>query len=136
MPRTTPTAVQGILLQDYNVANSLSPFVESASAFIDQCVTVAAARGTPLPSTLQEILERWVSAHIYVMVDQAYAQKSTGGASASFQGQTGMVFEATKYGQTALMLDTTGTLTVMSKRQVAGVDWLGTNSPTSFWNRI
>jgi hypothetical protein len=111
-PRTTPDLVKGILLQDYGQGNDLTPFIATASALVDR----AAQLGEMDPADPGlELPERWLAAHFYACSDQTYAAKSTGGASGTFQGKTGMYLESTRYGQTAVSLDPTGLL-----GQVAG----------------
>jgi hypothetical protein len=58
------------------------------------------------------------------MSDKAYQSKSTGGASGTFQGQTGMRLESTDYGQAAMILDVTGRLASRSQ---------GRTRPTVAW---
>lgn len=125
--RTTEAAVKGILLRDYDKrkAPSLIPFIESASSLVGRVSVCASARGEPLTAEQLELVERWLSAHLYQVSDQGYSSKSTDSASGSFQGQTGMYLESTKYGQTALMMDTSGCLASFAKRAAASCDWLG-----------
>lgn len=144
--RTTSTLVRGVLGDssthpkgqgDYDGTTDLDPFIVAASIMIDRVEACATAKEYTLSSTELEIIERWLAAHMYQMSDQGYTSKSTGGASASFMGQTGMYLEGTKYGQMALMLDTSGCLHAISKRQVATGFWLGTppSSQTDYEDR-
>jgi len=55
-------------------------------------------------------LEKLVTAHLASSQDQRIASTSRETASVEFQGETGVGFEGTKYGQQALALDRTGTL--------------------------
>lgn len=56
-------------------------------------------------------IELWLSAHFLAIRDQRVESEGVAGEwQARYQGKTGMGFEATTYGQQALMLDTTGTL--------------------------
>lgn len=131
MARTTSAAVQALMLpgQDYDtLANpSLTPFIDTASALVDDVVTCAAADGVTLTAARLELIERWLAAHCYCMSDQTYASKNTEGAGASFHGQTGMHLEASKYGQMAARLDSSGCLESIAgaERKVASGFWLG-----------
>lgn len=127
MARTTSSAVQLILLKDYDGEDlpSLSPYIEAATAIVDRVESCASEKEIPLSATELELIERWLSAHFYQMSDQAYTSKSTGGASGSFKGQFGAGFEITTYGQMALRLDYSGCLSAIDKRQTAGAFWLG-----------
>lgn len=136
MARTSSSAVQAILRPgsqggDYDDLNSpsLTPFIEAASSIVDDVVACVARKGlTAFSSAKLELIERWVAAHSYVMSDQTYASRSTAGASASFHGQTGMYLEATKYGQMAMSLDSSGCLAAVtsgSQRKTASLRWGG-----------
>jgi hypothetical protein len=131
--RTTSDAVKAILLDNYGVLEdgtepSLAPYIEAASSLIDDAVGVAAGKGKPLSSAKQELLERWVAGHCYMMMDPQTTSESQGGGSAGFAGQFGMQLTSTRYGQTALMLDTSGALAALGangSRATAGGFWLG-----------
>lgn len=130
--RTTSDNVKGVLRLgseggDYDdVANpSLTPYIATANAITSRVYTCSVQKKLTLSTTELELIERWLAAHFYAMSDQTYAQRSTQGASGSFQGQTGMGLEATKYGQTALAVDYSGCLTAINKRQFASGFWLG-----------
>lgn len=129
MSRTNSSAVKALLLpgKDYDLdrAPSLTPFIDSASAIVSRVAACAIAKGEPLSSSELELIERWAAAHLYVCSDQTYASKSTEGASASFHGQTGMHFESSRYGQTALSLDFSGCLSAITEKRVASAAWLG-----------
>ena len=132
MARTTETAVKDVLLSDYGPKSdgtdpSLVPFIQSASVMVDRAAAAAAAKGETLTSTELELIERWLSAHFYVMSDQTYANKQTGGAGGTFHGRTGMRLEASKYGQNAMLLDYSGTLESLSTqgRKKVQMIWLG-----------
>lgn len=134
MARTTAAAVKAVLLpgKDYDTENSpdLTPFIDTASAYVDDIVTCAADQdpAVTLTDARLELIERWLAAHFYVVSDQTYASKSTEGASASFHGQTGMYIESSRYGQTAMSLDKSGCLASIggsAGRIRVGTAWLG-----------
>lgn len=131
MARTTVEAVIALLTpgNDYDTINepNLTPFVDTASAVVDDVVQCITNRGLTLSEARRELLERWLAAHFYQQSDQAYASRSTLRASGQFQGQTGMFLENTKYGQTALTLDTSGCLSRIANgaRKVARGYWAG-----------
>ena len=76
-------------------------------------------------------IEIQLAAHFYaVQRDPQFQSKSTDGASGSFQGATGYSLQATHYGQTALLLDTTGLLAkrnieAQEGKRVTKTHWLG-----------
>jgi len=129
MARTSQGAVQAILLDDYDSVNSpsLQPFIDTANVIVSRVATCATAKGKTLSSTELELIERWLAAHGYAMVDQPYQSKTTQQASATFQGRTGMGLEATKYGQQALSVDYSGCLKAIASgnRKTAGLTWGG-----------
>lgn len=125
--RTDSDAVKAILLLDYDSVRTpdLSPFIEAASAIVDDVVTCATEKGTSINSTRQELVERWLSAHFYKQSDKEHMSSSNLGASASFAGQTAMGFMSTRYGQMACRLDSTGCLDNIDQTQEVSLDWLG-----------
>ena len=132
MSRTTSTAVQGILLSDYGPLEdgtepSLTPFIDTASAMVDDVVDCAALKDIVLTDARLELIERWLAAHLYAVSDKPYTSKSTEGASASFNGQTATYLEATLYGQTAMRLDSSNCLNAVgaAETKVASGFWLG-----------
>src|SRR5574343_470286 len=70
--------------------------------------------------------EKYLAAHFYAIRDQQYTSKSTGKASASFQGQTGKGLDYSHWGQTAKLLDVTGFLARLdaAPRANASMAWL------------
>lgn len=124
--RTTEDAVRAII--DNTTAIDMTPFIRIANKLVTK---VHAADSDSLLNTddLQE-LETWLAAHFYAHRDQLLQNKSTSGASGGFQGQTGMFFSSTQYGQTALMFDVTGYLSSLQQmaqngRKKVQMIWLG-----------
>lgn len=102
---------------------SVTPFIASASSLVDK--VEANDTANKLNATDLELIERWLSGHFYAQADQMFTSRSTGKASGSFQGQTGMYLENTIYGQQAMMLDITGYLMALQKGGVVDFAWLG-----------
>ena len=125
MARTVPSAVQKILGPNYAAGADLSPFIETASAVVDGVVECAAEDDITLSSTLLEIIERWLSAHFYHCSDPVYQSRSTEGASGQFQGQSGMGYDGSRYGQMAMRIDTSGCLRASDKGATGQFIWLG-----------
>ena len=142
--RTTSQKVQEVLMGDYGpkpdgADPSLAPFVRAANLLTTRVATEATARGLTLSAAELVEIETWLAAHFYAMSDQPYSEKTTEGASAKFQGKTGMHLQATKYGQTAMDLDWSGTLRAVGseQRRTAGGFWLGKipSEQTPYWQR-
>jgi hypothetical protein len=130
MPRTTILQVQGILGSNYGPLEDgtlpdLQQFIDSATVIVDRVATCASNRNKTLTDGELELIERWLSAHLYAQMDMLYQSRSTGGASGSFQGQTGMSLDSTRYGQTAVNIDYSGCLSAIGKRQATQFMWLG-----------
>jgi hypothetical protein len=138
-PRTTVEAVQGILQSDYDwiVEPDLTGYIETASNIIDQCLYGACEKRVPLSDTTLELMERWLAAHCYVQFDQTYTERRTLRAQGRFQGQTGMNLESSKYGQTAIMLDPSGTLKNINDQNRVRMWWTGKPrcAAVSWWSR-
>ena len=124
--RTTEDAVRAII--DNTTTIDMTPFIRIANLLVTK---VDSADENSLLSTSDLVeLETWLAAHFYAHRDQLLQNKSTSGASGGFQGQTGMFFSSTQYGQTALMLDVTGYLSSLQQmaqngRKKAQMIWLG-----------
>lgn len=127
--RTTEAAVKDILGRHYdtNTSPSLTGFIATGSSLVDKVNTNDTTN--LLSDSDLELIERWLSAHFYAQSDQLFSSRSTGKASGSFQGQTGMQLENTIYGQQALILDVTGYLSALQKGGIVGGFWLGKSKP-------
>lgn len=120
--RITEDDVRGIVQVSTSI--SLGPFIDTANTVTDHVDSKDTA-GDLSDAMLREI-EKNLAAHYYSLRDQLYSSKSTGKASGSFQGQTGMGFDFTPYGQTAKRLDFTGTLASMDRtKHRVSATWLG-----------
>lgn len=120
-------AVRGILGGDYDGTRNLIPFIETANILTTRIAACAEEKEQPLTTAELEMIERWLACHFYGQSDKPLGSKSTGGASGSYHGQTGMHLESTMYGQTAVVLDPSGCLADISQGQAASAQgfWLG-----------
>ena len=127
MARTDSATVLSILLKEYNDLDNpdLTIFITTANLIVNRIVTCAATKGITLEDDYLTMLEAWLAAHAYGMVDRGAASKTTGSASITFNGKTGMNFEGTPFGQFALGLDYTGCLNSMQTKARAGIFWGG-----------
>jgi hypothetical protein len=135
MARTTTAAVQGILGSDYDSRRSpdLSPRIETAATLVDDIVAKAVELGIPLTDARLEVIERWLAAHLYCVTDRPYKSRSAGGASGTFDGTTDKGLDATLYGQTARVLDTTGFLSSIGGGGGTGTAGGGSTRAGLFW---
>jgi len=115
MPRVIAAEVKEIIETDLTNIQ-VQPFIKVANA----TVTKLLGTTTDLSDTQKKEIERWLSAHLIACTRerQAKAEKA-GGASITYQGETGQGIKSTHYGQTAADLDTTGKLANLGKRKVS-----------------
>lgn len=133
-PRTTVSAVEAVLggqneNSNWDGVTDLTPFIQPASSLVDRVVTCALSRSPSitLSAVEQELIERWMSAHFYAMLDPIYQNKSSGGASGGFQrGHGGTTFEDFDYSRVACNMDYSGCLSAIGKRSFARFSWIGT----------
>lgn len=117
--RTTQDAVKKVLSQQYNCQNTdVRPFMDAATGIVDW-IDICDVDNVNSDTQLAKI-ETWLSAHYYGVSEQLLQSKSEGGASGSFQGQTGKYFEATTFGQMAISLDLSGCLAKKQAELVKG----------------
>ena len=129
--RTTVAAVQAIV--DCDLSIDMTQFIDTANELVSEFCVIPSS----LPANVAqadwnsgympgytdvrlELIERWLSAHFYAIRDIQYINQSIGGASISSGMQMGKGFEATRYGQQAMMLDTAGGLAGLNARIVKG----------------
>ena len=128
MPRTTDARVRETLDREYDSARApaLTQCIRRANVLTTRVATCASSVKN-LPLTADELcqIETLLAAHFYQASDPGYASRSTLDASGQFLGQAGMGLERTRFGQDAMLLDYSGCLTAIAKRQFAGGDWLG-----------
>ncbi len=125
--RTTEDLVRDIISTDIDI--DVNPFIRAASVLVNK-ISSNDYTGLLDANDLKEI-ETWLAAHLYAHRDQLLTSKSTSGASGSFQGQFGMLFESTQYGQTAMLLDITMYLAKLQQqikdggKKTLGMVWIG-----------
>ena len=133
--RTSYAAVGGIIELDASIipdAASFLPFITAASAFVDECCTGDAGPSVAYTDERLELIERWLSAHIYTNRDPRMVNERAGSVSGSYQSKVDLGFDTSHYGQTAMRLDTNGGLAKLNEdtkkgKPAIGVIWLGTS---------
>lgn len=125
--RTSPGLVQAVLRTrgDYRRNDDLGPYCDVANTLVNRLVTTAGANGQTLTDDELKKIETWLGAWAYKQSDLKHATDSDLGASATYQGKTDMNFASNNYGQTAMMLDWTGTLRAMSEGVILDCGWAG-----------
>lgn len=89
-----------------------TPFIQAAAAVMS---SAGLTSSTKLSDDLKKEIQRWLSAHYLAMYDRTTQSEKTGDASFTYEGQTGMGLDSTRYGQQAKTLDCTGLLAGLSK---------------------
>jgi len=128
MARVTADEVGAIIdiIDDGDDGTDIEPFISTASSLVDEVCVPAGYDDNRL-----NLIELWLAAHFYAVKDPRFQSQGIGGASGSYQGQTGMQLESTTYGQQAMILDTKGGLALLNhatqsgKRGSVGITWLG-----------
>jgi len=129
--RSTPNQVRGIAP---NIPKSvdLTPFIQKASLFVKRIVANLADSECSLDEEDLEAIECYLAAHMYYTDpgSQVLQSKKVGRSSETYavsSNPNAKGFNATKFGEMAMLLDCTGTLQSTVTVQVA---WLGTECPT------
>ena len=143
MPLTTPTAVQN-LLAEYDSSMDLNQCIEAGDSLVtSQCITLLNADGTPYyaggaANSQIELIARYLGAHFYEVNIKRYKFRAAGKVQESTESKVDLRLDQTTYGQTAMVLDYSGSLAALNnslatvkKPLPSGVKskftWLGTD---------
>lgn len=102
--RVTGTEVKTIFETEMT-SSDLEPFIKSANALINSQSDML-----ELSDALLKEIEEWLSAHFASSKDQRISYQDFGLSKVKFQGEYKTSLNSTSYGQTAVSLDTSGTL--------------------------
>lgn len=126
MARTDSASVAAVLVDssthskgqgDWDGETSLTPYIDTANSVVTSAAAKAVENGESYADSTLELMERWLAAHYYTVMDPLYKSKSTDRASASFNERS--------YKDVALELDPLGYLAeVIAKHRARGF-WLG-----------
>ena len=118
MARTTATEVNAILSESV-ATGTVDSFILTAN----ELVTEVLGSDTTITDALKEQIECWLTAHIIVAtIQRSKMLKEAGGGpapSVKFSDSFGQQLRSTTYGQTVLMLDSTGKMAALGKRRPA-----------------
>lgn len=133
--RTTDSLVRAVIEAKDDIC--LDRFIETANRVTDYVASKDSS--SELNSGLLTEIETYLAAHFYHLYDLQVSNESTGGASATYQGNTqDQGLRGSYWGQNAIVLDVTGTLAGMAKgREKGKFLWLGktVSQKTDFWQR-
>lgn len=122
MPRTDSDAVEEILGDNFGPladgsTPSLTRHISTANAIVTRVITCAAEKGVTISDDEAELMEMWLAAYFYTVMDPQYKRKKTERAEGEFLTQS--------YLDAAKMLDVSGCLTAILERRTASVFWGG-----------
>lgn len=112
--RVTAAEVKEIMA-DVTLADGIvNSYILGANSMVN---TVLA--GKTLSDELLKEIERWLSAHLIAVTRERMASKEgAGGAFIEYAGNYGEGLKSTSYGQTVLVLDSTGSFAAVGRKQV------------------
>jgi hypothetical protein len=128
--RTTSALVMGIIQTETGI--DLTPFIATANMLVTGLCSNSGYSDGFVGSQL-ELIERWVSGHVYTIFDNQLVSARAGTAAVTFQQKIDFDLRTSMYGQMAIMLDFQGNLarwcnSAKTKRQIrVGVFAAGRN---------
>lgn len=123
--RTTEAEVKAIVETDVTI--SLTPFLAVATSLVD---VIAEQSASPDADRLT-LIETWLAAHFYCQRDVRPSAERAGPVSMNYESVIALGLNNTRYGQMAIVLDTSGYLssllsaTAGRPRRTVGVYWAG-----------
>jgi len=110
--RVTATEVKAII--DTQLGDTeVDVFITTANLIVTNNLT-----GKSLSVASLAEIEKWLSAHLIAITKTRQAQKKKVGDAEDTYGRVGLSLDSTSYGQTARILDSSGTLGSMGKMAV------------------
>lgn len=122
MARTDDAAVQDVLGRNYAQVNgewpSLTRYISTANVIVTRVVACAAEKDFTFTDEELALMEMWLAAYFYTVMDPQYKRKKTERAEGEFL--------TTSYLDAAKMLDSSGgCLTAVLASRSAGMFWGG-----------
>lgn len=109
--RVTATEVKQIIETSFE-DTMVNAFIAGATAVIDTALGTSG-----LSDALMKEIERWMAAHLVAQRERQLLKAGASGAFVEYVGVFEMGLNGTQYGQTAMALDTTGTLASLSLKK-------------------
>jgi hypothetical protein len=116
--RTTKSLVAKIIELDATIVTSnsdMAAFGDPASAMVDFACTGTNGPKVEYTAEQLELIERWLTAHLYTARDPRTVSEKAGSVGATFQSKVDLGLNSSHYGQTAMRLDTNGGLAKVEK---------------------
>jgi len=115
--RVTPAEVAEIYEYDTDITDpEINVFIVSANILTNKVNT----EGEITDTTQLKEIERWLSAHLVCIRDPQAASEKAGPVGQKVQEKVDLGFNQTRYGQMALMIDTSGYLASLQKASEDG----------------
>lgn len=118
MPATTTVAaVQKIIQYDAVVIPDIQPFIETAGVIVDTVI------GTAVSGTIQEIVTRYLTAHLISITDNSTRVQSeqVRTIQVSYSNRLSDGLGLSHWGSMAMQLDTSGKLAAHNQRVIKGL---------------
>lgn len=112
--RTDSAAVCAVLETSLD-DDQVNPFIQTANIMVTEYLGASS-----LSATLLREIETHLSAHFVTLRDRMAAREQADGVGFTYQGKFGMGLDSSQYGQTAQVLDSTGTLAQISDENRVG----------------
>lgn len=128
MARTTEAAVAKIIETESGI--DIAPFIDVANSMVTNTITDSSVTADTL-----EKCERYLTAWLYAIRERRRIREKVDVLSQDFQHAEDLYLACNEYGQTAMLLDTSGALAALNqqmqsgKRRSIGMSWLGTANP-------
>jgi len=160
--RTTADAVRAIIQTIKSV--DLDPYIDAANELVSERCTgifpgtldtlnkqdlpsyVPAPGGFQYSAYRLELIERWLSAHFYAVMDPRSVMEGAGSVKQELQGKVDLGLRSSLYGQQAMRLDTQGALAILDNsmnkytkvpaaavQTPIGITFLGRRRRPNFW---
>ena len=110
MARVTDTEVKAIASDDIPATLDTTTFIEIATLDVDELLD-----GKDMSATRLKHIELYLSAHYAIIKTKFVKSEKAGSVSQSFQEKNELGLSLTHYGQMAMTLDTSGTLSKRNK---------------------
>lgn len=111
MARVTTNEVKEIIETS---STDLSAFIAIATILVDEKL-----EGSGLDDDTLKEVERWLAAHFLTCKERQKVSTKAGESEDRYNAINGTGLNSSTYGQTALLLDTTGTLSSIGKQSVS-----------------
>jgi len=90
-------------------SSEIVAYITTANLLVTQTLGTSS-----LSAAVLAAIEAYLAAHLITATRERKAAQTSGEGGVRFEGQTAMRLESTMYGQTAMLLDTTGKLSALN----------------------